>query len=162
MHSAIRGAALAAMILFLPRAASAGEEARKPPYFVSLGASEVNLRTGPGVRYPIDWVYRRRALPVEVIGVFDHWRQIRDWQGTEGWVHQNMLSQRRTVIVTGERRQLRREPGAESSVVAAVEAGVVGRLRSCSDDWCEVEIEGQRGWLARSEFWGTYPAEPIE
>ena len=150
------------MILFLPRAASAAEEPRKPPYFVSLGASEVNLRTGPGVRYPIDWVYRRRALPVEVIGVFDHWRQIRDWQGTEGWVHQNMLSQRRTFIVTGERRLLRREPGAESAVVATVEAGVVGRLRSCSDDWCEVEIGGQRGWLARQEFWGTYPAEAIE
>jgi SH3-like domain-containing protein len=162
LHSAIRGAALAAMILFLPRAAFAAEEPRKPPYFVSLGASEVNLRTGPGVRYPIDWVYRRRALPVEVIGVFDHWRQIRDWQGTEGWVHQNMLSQRRTLIVTGGQRLLRREPGAEASAVATVDPGVVGRLRSCSGDWCEVEIGGQRGWLARQEFWGTYPAETLE
>jgi SH3-like domain-containing protein len=162
LHSLIRGAALAAMILLLPLAAPIAQEPRKPPYFLSLGASEVNLRTGPGVRYPIDWVYRRRALPVEVIGVFDHWRQIRDWQGTEGWVHQNMLSQRRTVIVTGERRQLRREPGPQSSALATVEPGVVGTLRSCSGDWCEVEIGGSRGWLARQEFWGTYPAEAID
>jgi len=40
------------------------------PRFVSLRAAEVNLRTGPGVRYPIDWVYHRRGLPVEVIDEF--------------------------------------------------------------------------------------------
>ena len=162
MHNVIRGAALAAMILVLPSLGSAAEEPKKPPYFLSLGAGEVNLRTGPGVRYPIDWVYRRRALPVEVIGIFDHWRQIRDWQGTEGWVHQNMLSQRRTAIVTGGRRLLRREPGAQSAAVAALEPGVVGRLRSCQGDWCEIEIDGRRGWLAREEFWGAYPTEVIE
>ncbi len=150
------------MFLGLGFAASAAQEPRKPPYFVSLGSGEVNLRTGPGVRYPIDWVYRRDALPVEVIGLFDHWRQIRDWQGTQGWVHQNMLSQRRTMIVTGERRALRGEPGGQSPPVAAVEPGVVGTIRSCSGDWCEVEVEGRRGWLARQEFWGTYAAEPIE
>ena len=162
MKRLIRRAALAALLALAPAAIGDAEETRKVPYFVSLGSGEVNLRTGPGLRYPIDWVYRRQSLPVEVIGIFDHWRQIRDWQGTEGWVHQNMLSQRRTMIVTGGQRLLRREPGAESSAVAAVEPGVVGRLRSCSGDWCEVEIGGQRGWLARQEFWGTYPAEPIE
>ncbi|HXV25858.1 MAG TPA: SH3 domain-containing protein [Alphaproteobacteria bacterium] len=162
MLSAIRGAALAAIAWLLWVAAPAAEEPRKPPYFVSLGASEVNLRTGPGVRYPIDWVYRRRALPVEVIGIFDHWRQIRDWQGTEGWVHQNMLSQRRTVIVVGERRTLRREPDPASLAVAAVDPGVVGTIRSCEEGWCRIEIGGRTGWLAHQEFWGTYPAEPID
>ena len=34
------------------------------PRFVSLKSGEVNLRTGPGKRYPIDWIYRRRGLPV--------------------------------------------------------------------------------------------------
>ena len=29
------------------------------------------------LRYPVDWVYVRRRLPVEVIGEFDTWRQIR-------------------------------------------------------------------------------------
>ena len=30
------------------------------PRFVSLRAGEVNMRSGPGVQYPVDWVYRRR------------------------------------------------------------------------------------------------------
>ena len=102
-----------------------GRRIRPVPYFVSLAAGEVNLRTGPGVRYPIDWVYKRRALPVEVIAVFDHWRQIRDWQGTVGWVHQNMLSTRRTLIVVGEERVMRREPKSEAAPVARLAPGVV-------------------------------------
>ena len=162
MHRLIRGAALAALLALFSAAAGAAEESRKVPYFVSLGSGEVNLRTGPGLRYPIDWVYRRRALPVEVIGIFDHWRQIRDWQGTEGWVHQNMLSQRRTVIVTGERRMLRREPKSDAAVVAAIEPGVIGRLRACEAGWCEAEFDGRAGWLPQDAFWGTYPAEAVE
>ena len=158
----IRGAALAGVLALLSWAALSAEEPRAAPYFVSLGASEVNLRTGPGVRYPIDWVYKRRALPVEVIGVFDHWRQIRDWQGTEGWVHQNMLSTRRTLIVTGEQRTLRREPRTEAPAVAKLAPGVLGEIRACSGAWCEVEIAGRTGWLQREAFWGVYPAETIE
>src|SRR3954468_76005 len=34
------------------------------PRFVSLRTDPVNLRVGPGMRYPVDWVYRRRHLPV--------------------------------------------------------------------------------------------------
>ena len=36
------------------------------PRFVSLDADKVNIRTGPGVRYPIAWVFVRRDMPVEV------------------------------------------------------------------------------------------------
>ena len=124
MLKLIRGAALACVLAHLAGVAAA-EESRPVPYFVSLAAGEVNLRTGPGVRYPIDWVYKRRALPVEVIAVFDHWRQIRDWQGTVGWVHQNMLSTRRTLIVVGEERVMRREPKSEAAPVARLAPGVV-------------------------------------
>ncbi|MDP7625068.1 MAG: SH3 domain-containing protein, partial [Rhodospirillales bacterium] len=64
------------------------------PRFVSLRADEVNLRTGPGVRYPVDWVYQRKNLPVEVIAEFGTWRKVRDVQGSQGWIHQSLLSSR--------------------------------------------------------------------
>ena len=125
------------------------------PRFVSLRAGEVNMRTGPGVRYPIDWVYNRRDLPVEVIDEFDTWRRIRDWQGTVGWVHQSMLQGRRTLLVTG-RRLLRREPRDDAVGLAWVEAGVIGELGDCERAWCEVEVGGFAGWLKSDEFYGTY------
>jgi len=33
------------------------------PRFASLKADEVNVRTGPGPRYPVDWVFKSRNMP---------------------------------------------------------------------------------------------------
>ena len=79
------------------------------PRFVSLRAEEVNMRAGPGVRYPVDWVYKRKNMPVEVIAEFGTWRKVRDIQGTQGWIHQSMLSSNRWVTITGPARTLRRK-----------------------------------------------------
>src|SRR5690606_25372001 len=98
------------------------------PRFVSFRAEEVNLRTGPGVQYPVDWVYRRRNLPVEVIAEFGTWRKVRDIQGTQGWVHQSLLSSNRFVAITGQTRTLRRRADAQSPAVARVEPGVIAQV----------------------------------
>ena len=132
------------------------------PRFVSLRAEEVNLRSGPGVRYPIEWVYQRRLMPVQVVEEFDTWRKIRDWQGTEGWVNKAMLSGRRTALVTGEIRTLRREPSAESPAVARAEPGVIARVVKCKDMWCKLDAEGHEGWVPRGEIWGVSADEKIE
>ena len=134
------------------------------PRFVSLRASEVNLRTGPGVQYPIEWVYRKRGLPVEVIAEFKTWRKIRDWQGAKGWVHQSMVHAQRGLIVTGDTRTLRSDTKAGSRPLARVEPEVVGRLLSCAGAgaWCRVEFEGIKGWLRRAEFWGLSDGEAVK
>ena len=131
------------------------------PRFVSLRADEVNVRTGPGVRYPIDWVFQREGLPVEITAEFDTWRKIRDWEGTEGWVHQSLLSGKRMVLITGATRTLRREPRDDSAAVAHAEAGVVGELEACRQNWCRIEIRGFEGWLRMGEFWGVYVNEAV-
>ena len=134
------------------------------PRFVSLRSDEVNLRTGPGTRYPVDWIYSRRDLPVEVIAEFETWRKIRDWQGAEGWVHQSMLSARRMLVVTGSRRRLRAAAEENAPSVAEAEPNMVGRLLGCPRDknFCRVEISTIQGWLRRDEFWGVYQNEFIE
>jgi SH3-like domain-containing protein len=134
------------------------------PRFVSLRSDEVNLRTGPGVRYPVDWVYTRRDLPVEVIAEFEAWRKIRDWQGAEGWVHQSMLSARRMVVVTGQQRQLRSDADEKSPALAKLDVNVIGRLLSCprAKGYCRVDVDNIQGWLKRDEFWGVYNGEFIE
>jgi len=134
------------------------------PRFVSLRSDEVNLRTGPGVRYPVDWIYTRRDLPVEVIAEFEAWRKIRDWQGVEGWVHQSMLSARRMVVVTGPQRHLRAEADEKAPSLALLDANVMGRLLSCprARNYCKIEVNAIQGWLKRDEFWGVYAGEFIE
>lgn len=128
------------------------------PRFVSLRSAEINLRTGPGPTYPIEWVYLRRNMPVEVIAEFDNWRKVRDWQGTVGWVHQNLLSGERFARIIDAERVLLNQ--AESGApVARLMPGVIARILRCGPEWCELETGGYRGWLSRDDFWGVYPQE---
>jgi len=133
------------------------------PRFVSLRTDPVNLRSGPGLRYPVEWVYHRRHLPVEVVAEFDTWRRIRDPDGTEGWVHQSMITGRRTGIVRGTAQALHHSDGDTSSV-ATLEAGVIVNVQRCpaGSQSCRVEVNGIQGWLKRDQMWGIYPTETVE
>jgi SH3-like domain-containing protein len=133
------------------------------PRFASLRTDEVNLRRGPGTRYPIDWVYKRRDLPVEIEREFEVWRLVTDPDGTKGWVHQATLTGRRSFIVTGAERVLRHEASDTSAPVARLKPGVIGHIRSCDggSDWCQMQVGEYRGYLKREEFWGALPNEAI-
>ena len=151
------------VLAWAPLAAEAANESGLPvPRFVSLRSGEVNLRTGPGTRYPIEWVLTKRAMPVEVIQEFDTWRRIRDFQGSVGWVQSSFLTGRRTLLITGETRALRTDRKDDAPAVAMVEPGLVGRLMECREAWCRAEIGGYKGWLKRTEFFGAYPDEVVK
>jgi SH3-like domain-containing protein len=68
------------------------------PRFVTLKSGRVNLRVGPGRNYPVEWMYLKSGLPVEIIQEYDNWRRIRDSEGTEGWINQSLLSGKRSGI----------------------------------------------------------------
>ena len=125
------------------------------PRYVSLRSNEVNVRAGPGARYPIEWVFKRRGLPVEVVAEFDTWRKIRDFEGTKGWAHKSMLSGRRMVQVIGQIRTLRRDPGELAPAVARLEPSVLAKLEDCRHEWCEIRISGLSGWVSRAHIWGV-------
>jgi SH3-like domain-containing protein len=138
-----------------------GETGLPVPRFVSLHADRVNLRTGPGDRYPIEWVLTRKEMPVEITGQLEHWRRVRDWEGTSGWVHERMLTGKRAIIVKGGVRPLLRQPDPAAPVIARAEPGVVGRLLECRAAWCKVETGEVTGWIRRSDVWGVYPQEAV-
>ena len=128
------------------------------PRFVSLRADKVNVRAGPGVQYPIAWVFLRRGLPVEVVAEFELWRKVRDGDGAEGWVHRSLLSGKRSAVVRGKTISVLYTDADPSSVpVARAEPGVVADLLTCIESWCRIEAVGIRGWIARAQLWGVYP-----
>lgn len=129
------------------------------PRFVSLSAPTANMRIGPSEDHVIDWVYRRRNLPLMVVGEHDSWRQVRDHEATEGWMHRSLLSSKRTVIVMNAIQRLKKEPDAESATLLRVEQGVLGEFEHCAKDWCLVIIDEQEGWIRRSELWGILPSD---
>ncbi len=135
----------------------------KIPRFISLLTDEVNMRIGPGFQYPIEWVYHRQGLPVEVEREFDVWRLVLAPDGGRGWVHEATISGTRTFVVTGGDRILRRQPDNSAPAVAVLKLGAIGAIRSCKAgaSWCEVSIDGDRGFLRRADFWGTFPGEAV-
>lgn len=134
------------------------------PRWVSIRAKEANLRTGPGARYPIDWVLQRRSLPAEIVGEFENWRQIKIQDGTVGWVHESMLSGKRMATVKAARVRVLQAPDTDAPVAAFVEDGVIVALEGCEATWCRIAISshGVEGWIARSVLWGIYDGEAVK
>ena len=132
------------------------------PRFAALRSGEVNMRMGPGTRYPIEWVLTRQGLPVEIIAEYEIWRRVRDPDGTEGWVHKVSLTGKRSAIVTGVPRELRSDRDDKSAVAAHLEVGAIGQLVSCRLDWCKLKFNGIKGYLHKNQFWGAYPNEVFD
>ncbi len=133
------------------------------PRWVAFRSDDVNLRSGPGTQYPIEWQYHRRNLPVHITREFDAWRLVIDPDGIKGWVHQATLTGRRGFMIKDAERTLRGGSADDASAVALLKPGVVGYVRACAlhADWCEVQAGDYRGWLRRTEMYGVEPDEAI-
>lgn len=133
------------------------------PRYVSLKADEANVRTGPGSRYPIQWVYRKQGMPVEIVEEYDLWRKIRDVEGATGWVHKTMLDGKRSVMIRAKEAQLVRiDPDPKSRPLLKVEPMVLARPVECQPDWCRIQVSGRKGWIEKKYLWGVYPKEVFE
>ena len=139
-----------------------GTSGLQVPRFAALRSGEVNMRTGPGTRYPIEWVMTHQGLPVEIIAEYEIWRRIRDPEGAEGWVHKVSLTGKRSAMVIGAAQDLRRDHDPQSAIVAHLEKGAVGQLVSCNKDWCKLKFNGIKGYLPKTAFWGAYPNEVFD
>ena len=157
----LRSTLLVGALLLAQTSPGATEEARGQvtnlplPRFVSLKASEGNVRRGPSLSHRIDWVYKRRDLPLRITAEHGHWRRIEDRDGMGGWVHYSLLSGTRTVLVEQDMLQLHVNPDPKAAVVARLELGVVARLGECTLEWCELRSGGFTGWAPKVRLWGV-------
>lgn len=125
------------------------------PRFVSIKRKKVNVRRGPSESHRVDWVYQLANMPLQITAEFGHWRRVRDIDGAGGWVHFALLSGVRTVIVQKDYTPMRTLPDVGSDPVAYAEQGVVAFLGDCGLDWCQIQADGHRGWVLKTELWGV-------
>jgi SH3-like domain-containing protein len=139
------------------------------PRFATTKSNPINVRVGPGTRYDIAWTYVKAGMPVEIVQEFDTWRKIRDVDGSEGWVHQNLLSGRRAGIAApwqqGSQIALRPDRNGDG-VRAYLGPGFRVDIKECDGTWCEVSAVAAsttyQGFLAQSELWGVYQGEAFD
>lgn len=129
------------------------------PRFVSMKASEGNVRRGPSLTHRIDWVYKHADMPLQVTAEYDNWRRVQDSEGQGGWMHYSLLSGVRTVVIMDKQVQLRIKPTIAAATRAFADQGVIARLGECNLQWCELSVQGVKGWVEKSRFWGVDPDE---
>lgn len=142
-----------------------GESGLALPRFASLRSNYINARSGPGARYPIEWVYMQKNAPVEIRAEFELWRKIKDWQGSESWVHKSMLAGKRFVkVITPGENNIYNKADYKSRIIAKVEDEVIGEVIKCpaNNAFCRVQFASVEGWIPKSNLFGVYPNEVID
>jgi SH3-like domain-containing protein len=129
---------------------------RKPPYWQSLKADEVNMRVGPGEDYGIRFVYHRRHLPVKILRIKENWRFVEDPDGVRGWMVINFLGNERTASVRGRGPAEMRSGGSDSAgLLWKIAPGAVGKLGDCGNGWCKLDIDRHVGYVRQDRLWGV-------
>lgn len=154
-----------ASIIFVPYQGFSNESQRGQvtnlpiPRYVSLKAQEANARRGPSLSHKIDWIYKRKNIPLEIYAEYENWRKVRDFEGLGGWIHYTLLSGIRYVLVKDELLEMRLLPSVEAQVIARVPQHNIATLDKCNLDWCKIVDDGYKGWVLKSGIWGVYENE---
>jgi SH3-like domain-containing protein len=132
---------------------------------LSGGACALDYRSfaEPGVMYdapskrakPLFVVARH--TPVEVIVSLEGWLKVRDAAGDIAWVERRQLSDKRMLIVTAARGQVRGQPDEAAVAVFEAEKDVVLELlESGPPGWARVRHrDGQSGYIRVTQVWGV-------
>ena len=146
------GLLVLAMVMTAPVRAADDENA---PYWASLRDQPANLRVGPGREYRISWVYVRSGLPMKVLRMIGGWRLVEDIDGARGWMLAQFLTRGRTATVKGAIAEIRENSDGSGRLLWRAEPGVTGKLGDCGPAWCKFDIDGRRGFVAKTAVWGA-------
>ena len=123
-------------------------------FFLSLKKNEVNLRQGPSFEYPIKLIYKKKYLPVIILGKFETWRHIKDFENNSGWMHISQLSKKKTAININENSILYKKATIYSKPLAKLEVGRLVLIKKCNKKWCKILSHKFSGWIKKNYLWG--------
>ena len=98
----------------------------------------------------------KAQTPVEVVVRLEGWFKVRDAEGTLAWLEAKQLSERRTLVVTAARAEIRQADKAEAAVVAELDKWVaVEFIEPAAPGWAKVRHrDGVSGFLRATQVWG--------
>lgn len=97
-----------------------------------------------------------RATPVEIVVSLGDWVKVRDAAGDIVWLEQRLLSDKRTLIVTAAKAEVRREAADTAPIVFEAERDVLlDLLEPAAAGWARVRHrDGQAGYVRVQQVWG--------
>jgi SH3-like domain-containing protein len=122
--------------------------------FLSLKKNKTNVRYGPGLDYPIKYIYRKVNLPVKQIDKKENWRRVIFLDNNSGWIHWSQLKPSNSII-TIEEKILFKKPSIFSKPFVRLDKGRLLIIKNCEDDWCNVTTDNYTGWIKIKSAWGS-------
>ena len=122
--------------------------------FLSLKKNKTNVRYGPGLDYPIKYIYRKVNLPVKQIDKKENWRRVIFLDNNSGWIHLSQLKPSNSII-TIEEKILFKKPSNFSEPLAKLEKGRLLVINKCEEDWCNITTSKYTGWIKIKNIWGS-------
>ena len=122
-------------------------------YFLSLKYNKVNVRYGPGLDYPIKFVYQKKNYPVQIIDKKENFRKILDFKNNGGWVHRSQLKKNNSIIVL-EEKMLFNKSTKYSEPIAVIKIGRLLIVKKKVKNWSKVSTENFIGWVTNENLWG--------
>ena len=123
-------------------------------YFLSLKYNKVNVRYGPGLDYPIKFVYLKKNFPVEIIDEKENFRKILDYKNNGGWIHRSQLKKNRSLIAL-EEKILFHNSTKYSKPIIVVKSGRLLVIKKREKNWLKVETGDYTGWVDNENLWGN-------
>ena len=98
----------------------------------------------------------KSQTPVEAVVRLEGWVKVRDAEGTLAWVEARNLGERRTLVVTAPRAEIREADKADAPVVTALDKWVVVEfLEPAAPGWAKVRHrDGATGFVRSTQVWG--------
>jgi SH3-like domain-containing protein len=98
----------------------------------------------------------RAQTPVEVVVKLEGWFKVRDAEGTLAWVEARNIAERRTLVVTAPKAEIRQADKAEAPVLAELDKWVaVEFVEPASPGWAKVRHrDGATGYIRSTQVWG--------
>jgi len=122
--------------------------------FLSLKKNKTNVRYGPGLDYPIKYIYRKVNLPVKQIDKKENWRRVIFLDNNSGWIHWSQLEPSSSFI-TIEEKVLFNRPTNFSEPIARLEKGRLLVIKKCEENWCKITTDKYKGWVKIESIWGS-------
>ena len=122
--------------------------------FLSLKKNKVNVRYGPSFESPVKFIYKKINLPIKQIDKKENFRRIIDHKKNSGWIHISQLKRVNSVIAL-EDKIVFNKATIFSRPVAKISKGRLLVIQKCESEWCEVETGNFKGWVDKSNLWGT-------
>ena len=122
-------------------------------YFLSLKYNKVNVRYGPGLDYPIKFVYLKKNFPLKIIDEKENFRKIIDYKNNSGWVHRSQLKKNNSLIVL-EEKILFKNFTKYSKPVAVIKSGRMLIVKKKEKKWFKVVTANHTGWVDNENLWG--------